>query len=82
MTTTTEKLKIPDISGAAVFQKCIDEKLIEVGKLVVVVSAEARAKRIDELYSKGIHDFILKPIKATAFRNTLSRYLDKLGKNT
>ena len=74
-------LGLPGMSGLELFKRCLNEQLIKKDSLAVVISAEARAKNIDELYQNGIHDFVPKPIKTQEFRGTLEKYLRRLGKS-
>jgi DNA-binding NtrC family response regulator len=52
---------------------------IDGDNLVLVVSAEARAQKIDELYKEGIYEFVPKPIRVKKFTEVLNNAIAKIS---
>lgn len=68
-------LGLPDIYGLDLYIKAKEAGYITNDTIVMVVSAEARAQTIDELYLAGIYEFIPKPIHIATFREKIEKIL-------
>lgn len=73
-------LGLPDIDGLDIYKIAKSENLIDKDRIVLVISAEARAKKINELYSEGIYEFIPKPVRMKKFYDIFNKALKKVKK--
>lgn len=71
-------LGLPDINGLDVYKMAKDEDLINAERIVLVISAEARSRKIDELYKEGIYDFIPKPVRMNKFFEVFNKAIIKV----
>lgn len=69
-------LGLPDINGLDVYRET-KSFLNQHHITTIVVSAEARARKIDEVYCEGVQCFIPKPIRVKKLLETIEDYLEQ-----
>lgn len=67
-------LNLPDLSGREVLRRLQDSPELR-GTPTVVVSADARADRIDDLRREGAQDYLVKPFDVRRFLELVDSYL-------
>lgn len=67
-------INMPVLSGMEVIDQMKQKGLMEKVS-VVIISSEGSTKRIDELRSKGIHEFLRKPYTPEYFKEVLTKII-------
>ena len=69
-------LGLPDINGLDLYKIIKKDNLLNDDCTVVIISAEARAKKINELYEEGIYEFIPKPVRIKKFYGIFDKIIN------